>query len=255
MPRKLAEADGRREAPDTACDEPFRPRPATERRGAASCGTLEQEHPMTMDIVVAVQRDRPEPARLDPATAISSGRLAADSVDATEGPAYRCRRKGRIPNMPGGKCRNRTGGAFGAPRAGGFSEIDGRSPMRARASTQPSISTAFARLHHCSASSAIAALGAGLWFAVPAQAQETRSSIRARSPSPAFPEHSFPASRRACRRASTRSTRPSSTADARRLRVFDVSALGGPAVRPARLHAAALRGAGQPDRPGLRADL
>ena len=37
------------------------------------------------------------------------------------------------------------------------------------------------------------------------------------------------------------------------LRVFDVSALGGPPSRPARLHAAALRGAGQPDRPGVRA--
>ena len=39
------------------------------------------------------------------------------------------------------------------------------------------------------------------------------------------------------------------------LRVFDVSALGGPPSRPTRLHAAALRGAGRPDRPGLRTDL
>ena len=45
----------------------------------------------------------------------------ADSIDATACPAYLCRCKGRTPNCQGGKCRNRTGGAFGRSRAGGFS--------------------------------------------------------------------------------------------------------------------------------------
>ena len=43
------------------------------------------------------------------------------SIDATACPAYLRGHKGRTPNCQGGKCRDRTGGAFGRLRAGGFS--------------------------------------------------------------------------------------------------------------------------------------
>ena len=77
---------------------------------------------MTTDTMCCGPRGSQEAGRgTDPNGDLDPLGFRVDSIDPTECPAYLRRCKGRTPNYQGGKCRNRTGGAFGRSRAGGFS--------------------------------------------------------------------------------------------------------------------------------------
>ena len=128
-----------------------------------------------------------------------------------------------------------------------------RAPSRLPAGNHPSHDLR----KNCASTSAIVALAltAGLWFANPGRAQETQISFRARWRSAASPARPSPISRKGCRPASIRWTRPSSTSSAPQcaFSTFPHSA----ARRPGQLvyPPQPFEVTGRPDRPGLRADL
>ena len=99
------------------------------------------------------------------------------------------------------------------------------------------------------------ALGAGLWFATQAQAQETTIIHPGSMAVTGFSGTIIPGIEEGLPPGVDPVDETFIDTRTRNLARFRRFCTWRAAVRPARLHAAALRGAGQPDRPGVRADL